>query len=807
MTSKTNEIYPISLIENQIKKERYGHKEIKCHPVMAIVIIIHKINKSIKKKENKMEIKILTTTKKRIILSQLLNQKIETEWYRSVSKSENEKNMLIRFMNIIKDVDFICGFKCTNLFYMNSIQYVLKRLIKLGRPITFLGTFLSHSIRKLTEFYHYQPDKYNCLKFTSIIDLFYYIQKKNETAEKKIITDSFEHICRQLLSENNYYEIPYFTDISSYLNNKNSLKNVKSKSNEDVKIIKMILNYLKQYILIFQKEKIIQKTLEFSKQWHIDTDNVWTIGQSTIFKNTMFSMLHKMRNEKNTPYYIVCSTYNFGNAEKRYKKNDYIFENQGGGEGGRGGRGGRTIRSQIPHVTVGTVSVDFSNNYASLITDAQLGFCNIVFSRRDNNKEEDEEGEEGEDDDDDKIEDDDKMKYLKTKRSLKARTNQFNIHFIRFKNTKNMPFIRSLKKLTKLRSKYKNDPIKKSAIKKQIVSMTGCLATTFKFPFRNLAAGEVMRFIGRNTFDRACKNVNDHYIVQTNPNKPQNLELIEKKEYHQKFEKQYKNILSIHVIAGLTDGFEIMICSPDDNSIGIECLEKNLIDLGNKLCKKVMEDIKSESFSFGLIPCNMKVDYDVGENIFLKIERIPKQTIYFLINDKVWLDRNNKIQYKGTVLKNLKYSKGQRWIFEKVIYDVFKRQETNSDDESDFPIQKYINMFEEKCKEIIKNVVEEEEDDDNILFFIKYARATKKMHEFKFDENPKYQLARILKDVQKDLSTEILTVNQYLGYVYILGKKEVIDCRQFDIEVHQINVKYYVNEVSDVFSNYFQDFL
>jgi len=711
---------------------------------------------------------------------------------RNSNKNLGEIEMLKCLLSHIAKSDFLVGFKITDSLKFDSLKYVFKRLIDLGSPKLFIDTSQAKNLYDFTK--PSRPSsrtppgkkayvsKYDHIfKFTTIIDLYDYA---NSYYSQKGIVDalncSFEHLKRY---------VEHSEDPSEFSSVKNwevaKILTSKAVSHEQgmlkVDIMGKLFIDCSNKIIFVSNEQVVEKTLERSSEWNVSPERIWLSGQSAIFKGKMLRMLAQMKREDATictnmdvvdrknlcSHYVNCPTKNYQDCEP---DSVYMFVDKVKNDMNRGGR---TIKPTYNLVTNSSGTIDFSNNYPGIIFGAKLDFVNILFSK-DGGKD---------------------LSSLTDKRILHGKIGKVSLGFVNDLPLNNLPLVRLLKEQYDKRCSLKNKiakgqlnlKIKEEAVKKVMVSVTGCLSMIpskkFQFEFSSFSIGETLRWMSRIRFDFAVNFTKtlkmDSKGEVYNFAEPVSLNVTEKRK-NMKF-------YNIDVIAGHTDGFDIMV---KKGKMGVDCPKQIFEKACTQICRYV--EIGVDELNFGFKK-NFK---EIVSGPKLGIERLCKKIIYLNTNSKLWIDFDDKLKTKGT-FANMKINcKVQRDFFHFVVRNVLLNESFE-----DFEDQR--KEFRRQIKNFIRLTRSAQNSDKNIKWwlvdnFAKYERVTEKMHLAKFDlrKFTRYNVTRILRNEQKNLSFEIPSIDQNIGYIWV-EKFEVVTIENFDPKIHRIKVEKYVSEMED----------
>lgn len=620
-------------------------------------------------------------------------------YFRTNPKS-SETNMLLNILQCLsEESDFVFGYKLLDPFYNNSMHYIYKRLIAMG--CTKILYEQKHNYRRPTEII---MKKNNLLLYCNVVDLSDYGRSQfNNDIENNSVYNIMKTIKRKT-----------FEEIGILLNREHGIQIIMDMCIENDKIMMQFIT---------GTDSLILKTLErCTHSGGIDMNLIWNKQiQSRIYRMKMIHNLSLMKRMfNNDSYFIICCTENMHNNIKRH-----IVDRTDNSEGGR------ILPAKYKFVPSSTFVVDFDGFYYFIITALKLGYANIIFFE------------------DDTINSDD---YKNGQEILHGTIGNTHIGFVQNIYDERLPLVFLLTRLIKqrelLKRKIRMDQnnsfliASEKAVKLMLVSVTGCLRSTFQFLFNCSAIGSVMCWIGRKIFDKACN--------------------ISKKAFYNITKKEITNTSSasfnirFEIISGHTDGFEMTLVDGDGN--GLYCHEEDFVIIANKMKDYLEREIKNYKFDFVHFQKRKFESWSFQPKF--KVESISKKTMFFHTNSKISEKYDGTFVHKATVLTDFRISKLEKHHYEKIIKNIFEKEEFSND------VEFYVKKF--KTALTTRN-------DLRWSDIVRYEQQTEHMRKSKqkINENRNSNIGsssilvtRMLRKYQQHMNFPIPDTYDHIGYIF-----------------------------------------
>ncbi|MHA1680186.1 MAG: DNA polymerase domain-containing protein [Promethearchaeota archaeon] len=757
-TTTRENVYPVAMKTRVLSMERQSNM-LTNHPITMIAIII----RDGESKENE---EIILCTDAGTLSCFSSNPFFTIREFSNVSKIQAERNMILNFLKICSTVDYIVGYKLFDRYSVTSIQYAIRRLIHLGETsILFCRKkppIHSHTLIQNENGNNQQPKfiQYECqnpFEFTSGIDIFHYVKKKYKN---QIPRCAWNFVRNELIHEeegegDEEEEEEEWDDCNFRKMTKSYTSSLRCVDKEEGgrrmhTFMETILRGCQHFLTVADSENIVYKTIQRSKVWRMDSDDVWNAGETRIFRQQMLNLIGKMKIENpKDAYYVICLSKNmFMNRFKRAV------------DAGDFSGGGRIIKPRESLVSASTFGIDFNSHYPSIIIGAQIDYTNIVFLSDDGKKPE----------------------ILEP--HLRGTIGDVNVAIIQRRDTKTLPLVRFLEDLKKRRHSLRNDrenpnfgnKAMEKAIKLSMVATTGSIACVkFPFLFECQVIAEIMRWMGRRVFDQTMHMTENDYSLFVLKNEAA-VEILghkvawhvghtqERCLYQRKGEVSYVDVYDFKVVFGHTDGMDIVIIDKTKEEYAI-LDEQNLRRVGLSLCSKLEKKIVHVHFGFMPTNCGDVMKYKDTLSPSLKVEMLAKKCFYINATSKIVLQYDDTISYKGTYNLDLRNSVLQRQAYSECIVHLFKHDEITEDHVSQLYQQFRRNLFD-----VIKKYMDGKYNPALLKPLVQYVRATRKMHAAKFDNDLQRKSAiknvpLILKESQRYPYFEIPMLEEHVGYV------------------------------------------
>ena len=651
-------------------------------------------------------------------------------------------NANVSEVNLIKNViryisrgsDFLVGYNIKDPFYNHSIIYLFKRLIALNcREIKIDENTPSMSIRqilKMNKFFLY----------TNVIDL-------NEYGKSQYRNNIFGNTVYTLITNK-------FSKIETTSIRRENYENV---------IEQAISNFQKTIDFINGEDALILKTLERSRlSGGVSPSIVWkkTI-QSKMYRSKLLHTLSYMKRTYRHSNFIVCCTENMHN-----NIDVHLHDTTDPSEGGR------IINPPHKFVDVPSFTLDFNGYYVYILTACNLGYSNMIFGNTQD------------------------IKEYKGLPLLSGEIGDTRVSFVQNVDPEENPVIflllELMKKRKELKEKLQQRPnsrfLKASdkSIKMMLVSVTGCLRARFNYIFKCAAIGSIMCYIGRKTFDYACKIVKQTFF--------------DEKELSLSTER--KTPIHFEVVSGNTDGFEIIVVH-DDGSWA-EVNETNIKLISEKMKLFLEEKIKNYSFGFDVVPTERR---HFNFEPKFKVESIAQKTLIFHSNSKSSMLFNNNIENKANYVVDFRISNVEKGVFEELLRQTFENESISKDD-----VDNAIYKFSKALDNVFKNGIYRD--------IVRYERQTQKMSEKKLSQkkengrNWRYKdvtsvIIRTLRvEQEEDRTLQIPGPGDHIGYIFSNLKDSGIQLIPFsklmsNVERRYINEEKYKQQFKKAVNNLF----
>jgi len=281
-----------------------------------------------------------------------------------------------------------------------------------------------------------------------------------------------------------------------------------------------------------------------------------------------------------------------------------------------------------------------------------------------------------------------------------------------------------------------------------------------------------MRWIARKRFDLAVK-LTTNKLIQTDDNN-------EFKIFDINEIILGNNVYELEVVAGHTDGFDVII---KQDEYGIRCEYGLLKNIGIQLCKKLTSLIKVYDYGMLRLAKDGKVIEGKSRknNIKLKTESLSKGAIYINSNTKILLQYDGSIIYKGTCNMDIQNCTVQKRTYEKVVKSIFENEEMFD-----------MEIYHEMIKNELCNVVNTKNWMNSITRFAKYTKK-RNLNRFKKTDQIVVMFERMLKD-----SIDVPSIDQYAGFIWVIDlktqSKMAIPIKGYCKEKHKIDFDKYTEE-------------
>jgi len=785
------ETYPVAKITDEIKRERFNDSLTKTHEIIAVVCVIKDYSVKYEKvvREKRVIVSSCYVETKYINSSEMKEVKrekngvindMEVFTFNGKDRSKNEIQVIQKVLYIMKTCDIVIGFKVTDPYCVNSIQYFLGRLSFLGRYSTFLD---NESLIEIAGLLKPKGDfNKNCVNpfnYTILLDILEYANRRDY---KEIKNDCFENVYIYFMNE----------EVDSDRKSEEYYEQLQIRKKKPLDTSMIAIDIFKEgfescgyKLKLFFHQKIFENIMYRSSEWGLDANEIWLPGSTKIFRFRLLRTLSKMKIEerdeqlrdegeviedKDVMTFIVCSSENMFHARRR-SDNWYIDTSDSS-------RGGRILKPVFGLVNSPIIGVDADSHYPTVVINQKLDYTNMFSSNEIS------------------------VPDIRNMDVFEYKIGMGKIGFVQIAD-KYLPLVRMLKELRMERNRIKRElsllisssregdkevenkikrfKILEKVVKRSLVSFTGCLSSTFSFIFRNNIIGETMRSIGRKVFDLACEKVSNSCAILTKgTDETSSVKIVNKLNLDRNVNVQ--KVISFKVVAGHTDGFDIMVSNGISDDLTCDVLK----NIGTQICFSINMIFKNTEYNghpmFRYTNNDVIItkvyesssDGSTEKEIRFKVDYILKKAIYFNPNSKITLDFNDSINFCGSFNNLLSICDLLKRSYFTAVNDVFNGVFKCVDSYVDSIVIESIDKV--LCGRGGKGNCDEDDENDNIYeideimeSLIQYERATEKMHKEKHLDSRRYTVSKVLNHFQKKVryEYEIPAVNQLVPFIWI----------------------------------------